>query len=260
MVAVFTVLIVIMVSLVIIRVAAVGLALTGLSKDHAQFQALSAFTGSGFTTSESEAIVKHPVRRRIVMHLMLVGNAGIVIAVTSLLLSFLNVNASNDWTSSRTFRLGVLAGGVVFLWIIANSRHVESVMWQLHSWVLRRWTEIEVHDYTSLLRLVHDYAVSELRVKDGDWLAGHSLKELQLASEGLLVLGIEKADDSYEGAPRGDTVVEAGDLLIIYGRQDALLELDHRQVGIEGNLSHVIAVTREFEQREQAESPRATPP
>ena len=38
------------VSLVVVRVATVGLTMTGLSKDLAQFQALSAFTGSGFTT------------------------------------------------------------------------------------------------------------------------------------------------------------------------------------------------------------------
>src|SRR4029079_3638578 len=54
--AVFTVLIVLTCSLVVVRVATVGLTMTGLSKDLAQFQALSAFTGSGFTTRESEEI------------------------------------------------------------------------------------------------------------------------------------------------------------------------------------------------------------
>lgn len=54
MLAVYGTLIVFTVSLVVIRIAAVGLTMTGVSKDLAQFQALSAFTGSGFTTKESE--------------------------------------------------------------------------------------------------------------------------------------------------------------------------------------------------------------
>ena len=58
MAAVFTVLLVLAVSVIIVRIASVGLTLTGISKDLADFQALSAFTRSGFTTDESEQIVK----------------------------------------------------------------------------------------------------------------------------------------------------------------------------------------------------------
>jgi len=54
MLAVFSTLIVFTVSLLVIRVATVGLTMTGISKDPAHFQALSAFTGSGFTTQESK--------------------------------------------------------------------------------------------------------------------------------------------------------------------------------------------------------------
>ena len=81
MVPVFGTLIVFTLSLVVIRIATVGLTLTGVSKDLAQFQALSAFTGSGFTTKESENIVNHPLRRRIAMHLMLLGHVGIVAVI-----------------------------------------------------------------------------------------------------------------------------------------------------------------------------------
>ncbi len=63
-------------SLLVTRVASIALAMTGLSHDLAKFQARSAFTGVGFTTSEAEKVVAHPVRRRILMLLMLLGNAG----------------------------------------------------------------------------------------------------------------------------------------------------------------------------------------
>ncbi len=81
---IITMLVVIIVGLIITRIATVALTYTGISRDFARFQARSAYSGVGFTTSESERIVRHPVRRRIVMILMLVGNAGIAAMVASM--------------------------------------------------------------------------------------------------------------------------------------------------------------------------------
>lgn len=246
MIAVFTVLIILTISLVVVRIGTVGLTLTGLSKDVAQFQALSAFTGSGFTTKEAEDVVNHPLRRRIVMHLMLLGNAGLVVAVSSILLSFLNTPVGEERSSTLWIRmLGLLVGIVVF-WLIARSRHIERLMWFIDTWAIKRWWRIDVHDYTKLLRLAHNYVVMELTVHKDDWLAGRTLLELQLASEGVLVLGIERPDGAYLGAPRGKSRVEAGDCLILYGRQETLIDLADRQADMIGNLHHVMAVTRQL--------------
>lgn len=254
MIGVFSVLFVLLISLTVIRIGTVGLALTGLSKDVAQFQALSAFTGSGFTTSESEDIVNHPLRRRIVMHLMLLGNAGIVVGVTSVLLSFLNTTPG-EGPNTLGVRILVLLFGVVVFWLIARSRHVERLMWWVDTWAIKRWWHIDVHDYTRLLRLAHDYVVLELHVHEDDWLAGRSLAELQLASEGVLVLGIERSDGTYQGAPRGRSRVEAGDCLIVYGLQATLLDLDERRADLVGNIHHVMAVTRQMEMLEEESNP-----
>jgi NhaP-type Na+/H+ or K+/H+ antiporter len=88
MLAILSLLVILSLSLLITRVATVALTYTGMSRESARFQARSAFTGTGFTTSESEKIVTHPVRRRIILLLMLFGNAGIVAVVTSLILTF----------------------------------------------------------------------------------------------------------------------------------------------------------------------------
>jgi len=47
-------------SLVVTRIATVALAATGLSREAAQLQARSAFTGTGFTTAEAEKVVDLP--------------------------------------------------------------------------------------------------------------------------------------------------------------------------------------------------------
>lgn len=60
--AAITLLVILTVSVVVVRAAAVALRLTGMPVEVARFQARSAFTGTGFTTSESEAIVNYPIR------------------------------------------------------------------------------------------------------------------------------------------------------------------------------------------------------
>ncbi len=54
--AAITLLVILTFSVVVVRTAAVALRLTGMPADVARFQARSAFTGAGFTTSESEAV------------------------------------------------------------------------------------------------------------------------------------------------------------------------------------------------------------
>ena len=247
MVTVLSVLLIILISLFVVRVATVGLTMTGISKDLAQFQALSAFTGSGFTTKESEEIVNHPLRRRIAMHLMLLGNAGFVFLVTSGVAFILKAEKSEHWSGSWWFRIAMLTIGVVLLWIFSSSSQVDQVMWRINSWALRRFADLEIQDYTRLLRLARNYVIWELTVHPDHWLTGRTLLESQLASEGILVLGIERADGKYIGAPRGKSRIEAGDQLILYGRQETLTDLDKRHIGIVGNLHHVMAVTRQID-------------
>ena len=71
MIAIIGLFVILILALMVIRIGAIALELTGLSTDVAAFQAQSAFSGVGFTTSESESIVNHPVRRKIIRTLIL---------------------------------------------------------------------------------------------------------------------------------------------------------------------------------------------
>lgn len=88
MISVVSLLIVLALSMLVIRIGAVAFLMTGLSEEVAQFQALSAFSGAGFTTGEAENIVKHPARRRIASLLIRLGSVGVVSSIATLLLSF----------------------------------------------------------------------------------------------------------------------------------------------------------------------------
>jgi hypothetical protein len=240
-IGVIALLTVLSVSLVITRIATVALAMTGLSKEAARFQARSAFTGTGFTTREAENVVNHPVRRRIIMFLMIVRSAGLITIVLSLILSFVGQSTEN----ARLYRLLGLVIGTAVLWLLARSRRLERLMGRAIEWALAHLTELEVRDYSGLLRLSHDYSVTEQHVKTGDWVEGKRLKDCSLLEEGIVVLGITRDDGSYLGGPKGDTQVLGGDTLILYGRSEKLRALDRRRADIPGDLAHDESVAEE---------------
>lgn len=224
-------------SLIITRVAAVALMLTGLSQESARFQARSAFTGVGFTTTEAESITGHPVRRHVVMTLMLLGNIGIATVIATMMIALLQVEKAEgnaDWLMG----IGLLAVGLLLLWGLARSRWVERQVNHSIAFALRRFTRLEVRDYVSLLELSNGFSVTELLVEPLDWVAGKTLVELALAREGVLVLGIHRQDGNYIGAPSGGTRILVGDSLVIYGPVERLDELDDRRSGEAGNRAH----------------------
>lgn len=239
--ALISLLIVLTLSLLITRIATVALTYTGLSREAAQFQARSAFTGVGFTTSESENVVQHPVRRRILMWLMLLGNAGIVTAISSLLLTFINTGDFRGWL----LRLLILVTGLFVLWALSVSKLADLYLSRGIEWALRRWTRLDVRDYASLLHLQGNYTVTELKVKRGDWLANRPLAELGLRQEGIVILGIQRANGRYVGAPKGKTFIRLGDTLIVYGRLSLLAELDERRLNLAGEQAHQRAVAEQ---------------
>lgn len=238
MIAIISLLLIISLSILITRIATIALLHTGLSREAARFQARSAFTGVGFTTSESEKVVNHPVRRRILLLLMLLGNAGVATAMSSLILTFIRP----DQDDSLFFKLALLLFGLLLLWALAQSSWVDRHIYTLVNKALKRYSSLQVRDYASLLQLTQDYRVSEYQVGPDDWLAHKPLHQCQLRQEGVIVLAINRATGFFVGAPDADTIIEPDDTLILYGRADSINNLNSRRQGYSGNKEHDEAV------------------
>jgi len=238
MIAIITLLIVLTFSLLITKIATIALTYTGLSREISRFQARSAFTGVGFTTAESEKIVNHPVRRRILLILMLAGNVGIVTAVSTLVITFIKIEGGG----SPIFKLMLLLVGLLILLGIASIKWVDLKVSRAIEWMLRRYTKLDVRDYAGLLHMAGEYKVVELYIKSPDWLCGKKLQDIDLAGEGILVLGITRKNGTYIGAPSGATGIFAGDTVVIYGRTSAFVELDERRRGSSGDKQHADAI------------------
>ncbi len=239
MVALVILLSVIAVSILATRIAARVLVLTGLSEEIARFQARSVFSGVGFTTDEAEHVVNQPVRRRVVLTLMLLGNAGLATAISTFVISFVGSGSAGE-TLERGL---VLVAGLLVLTYLARSKRVDRVLARLIERGLNRFTDLEVVDYRTLLHLGEGFRISRVTVNDNSWLANKTLRELNLPDEGVLVLCIE-ADGARDCAPHGDDAVRPGDTLVLYGRRESLAELSERLADAAGERAHERAKRR----------------
>ena len=237
MLAIVTFFLVVVGSLVVTRVATVALMLTGMPRESARFQARSALTGAGYTTAEAEAVVAHPARRNIVMMLMLLGSAGIVVAVVTLAMSFVDVSRED-----ATMRAAWLIGGGLVLLVLARSARTERAMRRVFRRLLRRYTDLDVRDYSGLLHLAEGYSVMRMHIDPEDWTAGRTLGELRLRDEGVAILGIERVSGAYVGDPTEASRLRVGDTAIVYGRQHELEQLARRPPGQAGWDIHRSAV------------------
>lgn len=252
MIALVSLFVIVLTSLLVTRVATVMLTLTGMSRESARFQARSAFSGSGFTTTESEAVVDHPVRRRIIMALMLFGNAGLVSGLASLLLSFTTAESGGDALQ----RIGAILVFLIALHRIAMSKVADRALSKVIERALRRFTDLDVRDYAGLLRLTDNWVVGEIIVEPGDWFSDRAIGDLQLPNEGVLVLGIERTDHRYVGTPKATARLHEGDKLVLYGQRDTLARIDGRQRNADGEMDWIasqIEFTERYLEQQQVE-------
>lgn len=225
----FPTLIAVFISFLFVRAAAIALMMTGMDKKKARFQALSAFSGTGFTTKEAELVINHPLRRKIITWLMILGNAGIVAVI---------VTTTSSLVTSRGYQLPVnviiLIVGIYLIYRIATYKKFIRI-WE--SFIEKKLVKSHVFEEAStedLLHFLEGYGLVRKIIGEKSSLAGASLAECRLNKKGLLVLGIER-DKNWIPTPRASEVMKEGDGIVVYGSLDVLNKLfrsgESRQAG-----------------------------
>ncbi len=229
MYAVATFLIVAVISMVFGLMATGALIATGVPPDIASFQARSAFTGAGFTTTEAENVVNHPARRRIVSATMFVGNLGTPTLVVSVLIGLIAPGPG-----STTERSLVAISGVLLMVLLVGNRPAKRAMVRVgQHYARRRLLPALVVGPEQLLSLGQDFSVTAVRVAESPGETYRSLRELEHAIPGATVLGVRRGT-RYLGEPPVDITLQEGDELVIYGRDDRIGRLG----GPSGDSSH----------------------
>lgn len=255
MIAAITLFLVVALSALITKVATIALTHTGLSTQSARFQARSAYTGAGFTTSESEKIMNHPVRRKIIFNLMLVGNAGIVTVMSSLILTFV----LPDTLRTKLYGLVIVILGVTLVYWAIKSKWVDRGLSKVINRMLKKYTDLEIQDYAAVLHLKDDFRVSEKKVGEDNWLANKTLMGLDLRHEGITILGIDREGEEYIGNPTGSFEILPNDVITIYGKEDVIRNLYARKKDFVATMAHKRYVEKENRRIKEQELERNKP-
>lgn len=245
MIAAVSLFLIVTLSVLITKIATISLVHTGLSLESAKFQSRSAYTGAGLSTSETENIMNHPVRRKIIYNLMLIGNAGIVTAMSSLILTFV----LPDSNTSRLYGFLIIVGGLFLLWLAIRSSWVDRGLSRLINKMLKKYTDLEVHDYAAVLHLKDNFKIIEAEVDADGWMCNRTLQELDLREEGITILGVERRGAGYFGSPSGTFKMLAHDKVTIYGKAEGIESIYNRKKDYYAQLEHNRFVEKEEERR-----------
>ena len=203
----------------IVEVATVMLVMTGLDRDTARFQAVSIITASGYTTTESELVVRHPVRRKIAMFLMISGSIALAVII-SILVRILGGGLSG----ARDIFYVVIVLFAVYL-VFRNPKFIQFLDSRLEKQLVKQ-PYLHKRSVEEILKIDEHFSIAEVHLSkpNAPWL-DKTLREMRLRDKGVLVLSIRRKEGNVIRAPRGTDILRSGDILLVYGRPRYIADL-----------------------------------
>ncbi|MGB2799429.1 MAG: hypothetical protein WBC82_06260 [Dehalococcoidia bacterium] len=183
---------------------------TGMERRKARFQTISAITGTGFTTTETESVMNHPKRRNIAMWLMFLGATAILACF--LVLVFFVIHVSAPSLSDIIIMVVTIVTIVLLIKL--------GVVDRLTDGIVRFIRKRRPASYVPAEEIVHQvgsYGVARLAISEEITKATQSLRNTGLGERGVAILAIERMDTVIP-FPRDDEKLLAGDYLLCYGK------------------------------------------
>jgi hypothetical protein len=206
-------------SFIVVRIGGLALQLTGIEPDVARFQALSAFSGTGFTTRETERVVRHRTRRRIVTILILLGNAGLVTIIATLVASFTQVTG-NEWFFVRLAI--ILVSIFVFYKLIMRSRLGNRMIQWTRKPLIKRILR-DAPTFEEIYGAGKGWGVSLVLIKKNSHYADSTLADIAVEGD-MQILAIDRPDE-FVAQPGSEDRLGEGDRLLVYGRTKSIERL-----------------------------------
>ncbi len=217
--SVIILIIIVVASLICVRAGAIALELTGMKSEQARFQALSAFTNTGFTTRETEEITNFPIRRKIVTALIVLGHAGTVSVIAAFATSLLQSNSLH-----MAMNVGIILVSLYVVFRLALLRGLTTRMGRpIRHWLVKRYG-LSAPSLEEMLSVAEGVGVVRLIIKEGIPLIARPLSELGLKARKVQILSIIRGDEVI-AVPQGHDSLRVGDTVICYGDMKTAKEL-----------------------------------
>ena len=215
MAAALTIAILLALSVSVVRIAGVAMRMTGLPENVARFQCLSALTGTGFTTHESEMIVNYPIRRRILVALMIIGNLGLVSVAATFIVALVD---AGEGVGSIAWQVFAIVAAIAVIFVMTTFKKLDRAMCDLVGLILARTTSLGDRNYHRILQLDDGYSIAEHTVG-----RSHAKDEADIWTENnqLRILAVRDGETRAFRHLDGPTELSPGDVLICFGSEQA---------------------------------------
>ena len=218
------------VSFVVVRIGAIAFQLTGLEWSLAKFQALSCFSGTGFTTKESELITSDKQRRKIATILIILGNAGFVIMIATLAGSLMPNKETIIAKFSESFlpfsvpaylvvwiNLAIIIAVVYGIYrVFTYEKFVRKMTTLLRKKIIKKEIFQKV-SFEELLLATGGYGISRITVSSGSPILNTTLSKSQLREYDITVLAIVRGGETIPN-PQANVKIRLSDELICFGK------------------------------------------
>lgn len=220
--------IVLLVSFISVRIGAIAFQLTGLEWSLAKFQALSCFSGTGFTTKESELIVSNLQRRKIASALIVLGNAGFVTLIATAANSLrpvvgqgkISLPFLKDFIPAALLPWVNLVIIIFLFWLLyrlfTNSGSAQGLTNFLRKFILKK-DIVKAVTFEELLITTGGYGVSRITIRPDSPILQKTIIESKLRSHDITVLAIVRGHDTLPN-PSADRKFMLDDELICFGK------------------------------------------
>jgi len=212
-------LVLITVWLFILWFGSIALEATGMERSRARFQAMSALTGTGFTTREAENIVGHPRRRLIVGWMMFLGSVGIILFLLILLVIIVVGIKPAKPTSAVTLVLSALPA--VALMVLYWIGVLDKLATRIVNWLKRTGYFKPELSNTEIIYQAGNHSLARLTIGKVAPEVGAKISDTSLAKYNVKVLAIERGDKVLF-YPEANETIMAGDHLIYYGQTEEI--------------------------------------
>jgi hypothetical protein len=193
----------------------IALEVSGMQRRKARFQAISAMTGTGYTTREAESVINHPRRRTIVTWLMLLGNTGIIAFLVLLMQSI-----RGGLIAPSPLHIGIVVGFALAIVLSIRLGIVDKLSNAIISIAGKRRRETDMVA-EEIVHQVGRYAIVRFMVGE-EGIGGIKLSDTGLLKPGTMILAIER-ENMVLPFPDADQLVLTGDQLLCYGEVEQIL-------------------------------------
>ena len=164
-----------------------------------------------FTTTESEMIVNYPIRRRIVVILMILGNVGLASTSATIIVSFVGAGSESSAIIEQVL---LFLGVIALVLIVMRNKALDRLMCGVIGHALITTTTLRKRQYHLLLQLGNGVSIGEHLLRDGH---EGRLDGLSTLFQHLTLLGI-RTDGVFDTGPfDANHQLSGGDILVCAG-------------------------------------------